>query len=213
MNDVTRINYVLSANLLRGYAYFSGLILSAAYLRIRLINKLIELNVGKFDENQMKEILKSFHKLCDTIKLINECFWFIFVYKIFGFLFSCVLFFFNIYDIVIKGLSQVSAAFLFSGCFSLTMELLYISMIFTFSSLVEKGCVKFESNFVKYFSWKTNFSNFQFNNQKISISCGLFKIDWKLLFLIITSMFSYLIVIIQFVDALEANSVEKEVSN
>jgi hypothetical protein len=197
---LSQLSYFYTVFLVLCYGMYSGLILVVVHRRIRSINKIFDVNLANFSSQDIKEVGKAFIKYQETLKLINKCFGFFYMTRKLEFLFNGLLLSFNVYKIILNGFSTALTIFLFSGCFHITASGFYISLIFIFSSWIEKDCNKFEVNFGLIRR------SMNFYDCKASISCGLFKIDWKLLFLMVTTNFSYLIILIQFVLAYKQNA-------
>jgi hypothetical protein len=197
---LSQLSYFFTVYLVLCYGMYSGLILVVTHRRIRSINKICDDNLENCSSQDIKEVGKTFIKYQETLKLINKCFGFFYMTRKLEFLFNSLLLSFNVYKIIVNGFTTALTIFLFSGCFHITASGFYILLIFIFSSWIEKDCNQFEVNF-GLIRGSTNFYDC-----KGSISCGLFKIDWKLLFLMVTTNFSYLIILIQFVLAYKQNS-------
>lgn len=201
--------YFLTYNFSQFYGISSILILIAALRRIRSINKILKLNMESKTEAQKRqnEVLIYFQKFSDTVNLINECFWFIFMLRLFEILFHLIFLSFSVYNIIFNDSSLPVVMFFCSGCIYSLVKGVFVMMIIVFSSFIKRECLNFNNllldaeneSFETFYNFKSNpVSTLQVEERNISICCGLFEIDWNFLFLMIASSFSSTIILIQF---------------
>lgn len=152
-----------------------------------------------------KEILKSQSKIYDSISLINRLHTPNLVFTLLDMLIVSISSAFMIYDVLTHSLTfdnfvvmtvgfahftlsaLVCLAIIFYSC---KIEKIQNEIIFTLAELQMKSSVKY---------WKRHqVAICQFDTSKNEVSCGLFTLDFKQIFVMLSSFSSFLIVMIQF---------------
>lgn len=179
------------------------LIVSTIYKRFQHINSIIE--NSPLDYLLMKKIGKLFNKLSDTQDLVNSCYAINLLNYFFQFFVYNIFFFFGLFHY----LTSPDAAFtelifnIISG-FYLVYFFWFGAWMITVSSWIKsEGCkmkILIHSQSMTTSKDLKAFANIclQLNHQKPVISCGLFIVDWSFLFIFVGSLFSYLIILVQF---------------
>lgn len=190
------LGYFVLSMLIFSYSLFPMLILIFAFSRICNIDHCLTAVISK--EN-LKDVMKIYQRFRENITLISRCFCTTLILRFFENLLHSVLYIFNAFDVLVNGHSQATGWFLSSGILFLLLEIFHASAIFVLSSLIRRTCKHFEVNYIQNFSNQSNFKHFLFCSDDISLSCGIFYVDWKFVFVFLGACFSYLIIIIQFV--------------
>ena len=177
----------------------------AAKARFKLINCALEDRSSlNFDELKCLIVLQD--KLCDSILLVSKSFSVIYIMQIFRFTVFSVFIMFDFFLITTKNSNFSHKIFLIAG-------LLFIipAGITTISAIVQSALLKREGGkFLTLLHGKKiskgdkktlnliQLGSLQMAHQFSEISCGLFTIDWKFLFVLISTCFSYMIILCQF---------------
>lgn len=189
------------------------LLLSAIYSRLIAVNECLKQQIllqHQSHRNNIKVIKKItiiYEKLCDITDLYNVCFAFNIMIYFVQFTFFVIFNLFAIYQYLITPVSQyhelifnfISFGWVLYYAWSAIWILIFSSWIKTQGN--ETGAlfhklmnVKNDINLMNTF----NITTMQLNHRQLSISCGLFEVDWQYLFGFIGTVFSYLIIMIQF---------------
>lgn len=189
----------------KSYAVLCMSSLLAVNNRLRLINRVLTSESMNFVLD-IKQFLTLHDKLCDTVTLINRCFSITFLLNISECVFHCIYLVFNLYTISAHESTVQEMIFLISGCIYVVPESVFVLFIIIFSSVL-----KTETNRTflllhdsRFSSSDADISKFhriaslQLDHRKPFITCGLFVIDWVLLFAIVAAIFSFLVILIQF---------------
>lgn len=190
------------------FTYFSSevIIFLASLQRIKFINKLL-----KTEPKNQKDaliILNQCSKLhvtfLETVKLITTCHRFSLVMRLFEFIFHSTFLLFSVYNMFYNDLSVQSMVFFVNGIiFFLLITSLSFPLIIALS-LIKQESLKFTSLFHKFqlkVFEKSGFlleSKVQVPQYDIVISCGIFNLDWKIIFAMFVAILSNTIILIQF---------------
>lgn len=200
------INKLLNFSIILSHMYFSSLILILLTLlnRVKSMKKLLNNEPENFEmaKNVLKQSSKTFLIFNETITLFNQCFWLCLIVKFCEIGFSCTFLFFGIYNILSNDLSIQTIVFFLTEVVH-TMIVASVNLpIIIVSNLIKSEVRTFISSF-KLYQVKA-FENFkilldsEIPECDITISCGMFDVDWKFLFLCLVAFFSNTIVLIQF---------------
>jgi hypothetical protein len=143
----------------------------------------------------------TFIKFQETISLINKCFGFSFAVRISEFILHNFTLTFYVYSFFANESSRSEFAFFFAMCVYVFLEASLVLPIVIVSSLIKNGVSRFGKLFNEHQRLVIRCSEaikFDDLHGEASISCGIFEIDWKLLFWIMTTIFTYTIILIQF---------------
>jgi hypothetical protein len=181
------------------------LLVVAMHFRVQYLNRVLE--SGEPDITSIRMMRKIHLRILDTMAHINACYSLNLLNFFFQFTFFNVFFYFGLIHHVIADNStfkEIVVSIIIFG---------YVQFFFWFcawmilhSSLLKNGgeslddTVRAQVMFAKNRKLLRHFNifNFQLQHQKIEVSAGLFVIDWSFLFGIISVLFSYLIILIQF---------------
>lgn len=190
------------------------MILSCAHSQLHALNTYLSLNLQKYREVSVVQVIKTtsilYDNLCDVIETISFFYCLIILIFLWGFLYFYVFVFFSFYLYV-----QVPSDDLFTYSLGSTGWLLYytpcVLWIVVFSSWIEQdACItadliqqlvnqKHQSRELKSFK-SLNILMQQISHRRPKISCGLFAINWNFFFTVIGGIFSFSIILIQFSD-------------
>lgn len=175
------------------YASLNIILLIALKNRISLINENVK---------NIKTTLILHDKFCDTISLVNKCFSFNFSITLLEFNFHCILFTFSACNMLLNKPDVGDKTFFFAGLVFIGYALILIVCILVYSSLIKSGgkqtlIIVHALENVSVHSL-TQIASLQLSHRQPEISCGLYTIDWKFLFAILSCVFSYTIILIQF---------------
>lgn len=180
------------------------LIIDTVYLRFKYINQILENNIQSIET---VKIIRRIHiRLCDVISSINACYTLNLLNFFFQFTFFNIFFYFGLMHQLIYG--STFEELIFS-----IIVLAYVQFFFWFGAwiILHSALMKSEAGNMEGIVLQRmmdsksrkimkhiNIFNFQIEHEKIEVSAGLFNIDWTFLFAIIGTVFSYLIVLLQF---------------
>lgn len=188
----------------RSVSVFKMSLLAAAKTRLSHINKGIEDQSNYL--NNLKTLLVLHNKFGDVMALLSKCLSFNFFMNIVEFGFHNTMTIFSFYNLVTHDSTFENHVVFVTDMFFLLPEGLYMMSIFECSSLIRKEMnrtsilihdktTKSDSPEILRF---LQLASLQVDHQMPVISCGLFTFDWKLFFLTISGIFSYVIILIQF---------------
>ena len=203
------INVVLSQNNASAYMMITYLI----YSRLLLVRKFLE-SVCINQRMAEKETVKNIRKVCvfvdkigDTLDWMKISYTIMLIGYIAHFTFYSVL---SIYGFLSYGYN-IDRSYLDLVFSSITMlwNIYYAPFfiwIFIFSNRIEQEAKLIEMSAHRISDKRrsmkitriVNLISMQFYHRRLTIECGVYVIDYKLLFLLISSIFSYLLIIIQF---------------
>lgn len=183
--------------------------INASYnVRLKQISQLLK--TSSDDKLITLEKLKVFRllleKFCDSVRLGNKSLSVIYVLSIVEFSFRSIFIIFNFYNVLMKEkFPFFLAAFIFT----------VVDGVFVMSLMIQSSVLKSEGeslsvaiNNAALFAMadvetlkSIHLTAAQIEHQSLMVSCGLFSIDCKFLFALISSIFSYIIVLIQFDSA------------
>lgn len=183
-------------------------VLVTAKSRLTLVNDSFEKKGNSLE--RLRKLLLIHSKFGDVIKLINKSVSMNIMFCISEFLFNCTFISFQLYNTIILNTLK-NQIFLLSGLLILVSEIIYMSTLFITSMLLKCEAKKtlsvsqtnnfllrstpgVKSDLLKYL----HLSSLQIGHQEIAISCGLFTIDFKFLFLLLAGYLSNLVILIQF---------------
>lgn len=161
-----------------------------------------------------------FDKFWFLIQLTNKYFGILLMFLVLEKMFHSIIFFFSLYNLVANDSTSSDIFYLFMSLLYNLIETISVLCIFLCSHFIKVEIKKFVSKFQKIKidskTIKTNhLSNLQFGHQDITLSCGLFDINWKFLFAVISSIFSYIIILVQFdiADSFKYLETRKNIKN
>lgn len=189
------------------------LLLSAIYSRLNAVNECLKQQMlMNHQSHQMNiEIIKKvtimYEKLCDITELYNVCFAFNIIINFVQFTFFVIFNLFATYHYLTSPDSQYQE--LIFNLISFGWVLYYAwspIWILIFSSWIKTQGNETGALFHKLMNVKNDIklmntfhiTTMQLNHRQMNISCGLFEVDWQYLFGFIGTVFSYLIIMIQF---------------
>lgn len=189
------------------------LLLCAIYSRLNAVNECLKQQMAmNHQSHQMNiEIIKKvtlmYEKLCDITELYNVCFAFNIIIYFAQFTFIVIFNLFAMYHYFTSSDSQYQE--LIFNLISFGWVLYYAwspIWILIFSSWIKTQGIETGALFHKLMNVKNNIklmntfniTTMQLNHRQLSISCGLFQVDFQYLFGFIGTVFSYLIIMIQF---------------
>lgn len=185
------------------FALFSILLLLTISWRLRSITTALKKSE---DENSIKIIVKILSKIEDLIYSINSYLSLNYITSFSSTFIYLLMFTFLGYDILVHNLSVDDVIFFCAGASFTCFNSLMCSLVIFFSMRFDKTT----KNLFKFFNQiqmknsdqkirKICFlANLQLGHSKKNLSCGLFDLNWHLIFTLMASFFSYLITMIQF---------------
>jgi 7tm Chemosensory receptor len=207
--DSYPLSFLLFYYLLLNFDSFTIWILVVACKRMSAIEKSLKsvLNENEMSPNDsLKQTLLVYDKFCTTINLINRCFLVEFLFTLQTIIFHFIIqlyIFFSIFSNV-NNLKKIDLIICFTTLVYVLVETVLPFCFFISSCFINK---KVKNSLTAILNMKTSdlklsqskeIAALCFEHQRPEISCGIFKIDWKLLFAMITCVFSYLIILVQF---------------
>lgn len=201
--QVAKFYYLLVHLQLLSFSWLSILLLIALSSRLKAINSCFL----KGDLINMRIILIVQDKFCETIELVNKCFSIGFFMTLLEFILQCNLIVFSLCNIIVNISSPTDEMFVFEGCLHIMSHCCFVIGILVFTSSIKREGRKTamlvhdlklkKENFQKSLKF-CQFASLQLNHRTCEISCGLFTIDWKFSFVMISSIFSYALILKQF---------------
>ena len=196
--------YILAHSMSISYLTTSQWVLTSLWTRMRILRTSME-TAKIVDAKQMCKILTLMEKFNLQTNLITKCFGVSISSMIVECFLYSLVFFYTFYELV-DGNSTNFSHNLFFNLFYLIADIAIVLSFFIFSSLI-----KWEENKIyEFFSRKflhlkdekalkfSQLALLQLDHQKSELSCGLFEINWKFFFIFVSSIFSNMIVLIQF---------------
>jgi hypothetical protein len=198
-----RADYLVTINISTIYFTTKLLTLFATWRRIKVIRQIgIKSNTRGESAKKLQELSESFVKIRCVIVAINKCFGFNFLVRLFEFQFHCVFLLFSLYDILTYEITPTAAVFSVAGSFYFITEILFILPAIILSIAIKNEGTKLVTDFhqlqISLKHENSKFQQFELPDFETSVSCGLFKIDSKLVLSIISTILSYTIILIQF---------------
>ena len=180
------------------------LIIDTVYLRFKYINQILENDIQNIEVIKTVRIIHI--RLCDTISSINACYTLNLLNFFFQFTFFNIFFYFGLTHQIIYGstfeemiFSIIVFAyvqfFFWFGAWIILHSALMKSEVGNMEGIVLQRMIDSKNRKIMK---HINIFNFQIEHEKVEVSAGLFNIDWTFLFAIIGTVFSYLIVLLQF---------------
>jgi 7tm Chemosensory receptor len=219
--DSYPLSFLLFYYLLQNFDSFTVWILLVACKRMSAIEKCFKLITQESEVSSvdsLKQTLKVYNKYCTTIDLINKCFLIEFLFTLQTIIFHFIIqlyIFFGIFS-NINNLKKIDLVICFTTLVYVLAEMIVPFCFFVSSYFINK---KVKNSLKLILNMRTSdlklskskqLAALCLKHQKPEISCGIFEIDWKLLFAMITCVFYYLIILVQFEMAgnfLKPNSV------
>lgn len=182
------------------------LIILTVQVRVTYLKKLLKLK--NLSVTSLKGIRKVHLTLFDTMNSINFCYSLNLISFFFQFTFFVIFFLFDVFYSALTIKSSTLNDLIFA-----IIQLGYLQFFFWFcawmivhSSLLVaeveemEDVVQCRSSNLDNPELARNFMflNLQLQHSKLHVSCGLFEINWKLLFAIIGTVFSYITILFQF---------------
>lgn len=213
---IDRIFYLISIAININYIIFSFLILLAIFWRLRSMTNALNITT-KSDHKKLFQNIKSLSKIwCkleDLICSVDKYHTFSLILTFLNFFVTFLLVIFLGYDIFAHDLDSGDVIFFVAGLnFSFFNGLscfivIAISMALNNTMKISmKICNRIQiKNQVKKVHKLNYIAILQFTFLRKNFSCGLFDFNWKLIFTLAASFFSYLIMMIQFDYMLSIN--------
>lgn len=180
------------------------LIIDAVFIRFKYINLILENN--KQDLSMIQSIRKIHLRLCEVTASINCCYSLNLLNFFFQFTFFNIFFYFGL-------LHQLIYESTFEEVIFSIIIFAYVQFFFWFGAwmILHSALLKSEAENTEFIVLKKMLYvndrkilrqfvllDFQIAHEKIEVSAGLFRINWTFLFSIIGTLFSYLIILLQF---------------
>jgi gustatory receptor len=181
------------------------------YFRLSILRKfatsLLHCDVKSLP-GKLKVVVKIWDTICDGLDVVKFCCTINTSYYIISFTFNFV---FSIYSIVSYFFYENSTYFdmiyMFLAVLWISVFIPSVALMFMVAMEIEKQGSAIENQMHSLIA--CNFKNKrvlkqielvldQFDNRKPKTTCGLFEIDWKLLFFLLGTSFNYLLIIAQF---------------
>lgn len=207
--SVRDVPFCIGYVLLDSFIGLSINMLLALTSRIKLIRKI--LNQSSEDDNEkivkMKMILILHDKFCDILVNVNKSFSFLFLLMILEFNFHCITISFSFYNIIFNDPSFRDVIFLAAISVLILPRIVFVACILILSGLIKNEkckifsaiqCSKIDSQKNMKILKLLELSSLQLDHRTLNVSCGFFTVDWKYLFGIISSIFSTLVILVQF---------------
>jgi hypothetical protein len=179
------------------------LVIYATYKRFQFMNQILKWH--NLDRELMKRVGKIHSKLSKTLHLINSCFALNLLNYFLQFIIFSIFFFFGLYHYLASATKSIEEfVFIIIAGFYLLFYFFFSAWIITVSSWVQaegsQAKILVHSKSVKRAKDLKALNNFcvQLDHNEPVVTCGLFNVDWTLLFAFISAVFSYLIILIQF---------------
>ena len=213
----------LNGNRYRGFFFIFNIILAQncaivymitifmIYVRLSLACEFLEKLTNEASTEEIVRKLKSLaifiDRISDTLDLMKACYSIGLIVSIISF---CVYTVLSVYGFIAYYFKSHSAYMdLIFGVVTMNWELFYspqIIWVFILSNLIERKGKRIgmlalrvaEKNRKVKACKKANLINMQTYHRKILIECGIFVVDYKLVLFNIGTVFSYLLIIIQF---------------
>lgn len=213
---IDRIFYLISIAININYIIFSFLILLAIFWRLRSMTNALNITTKSDHEKlfqNIKSLSKIWCKLEDLICSVDKYHTFSLILTFLNFFVTFLLVIFLGYDIFAHDLDSGDVIFFVAGLnFSFFNGLscfivIAISMALNNTMKISmKICNRIQiKNQVKKVHKLNYIAILQFTFLRKNFSCGLFDFNWKLIFTLAASFFSYLIMMIQFDYMLSIN--------
>lgn len=179
------------------------LVVLSLYKRLRYMNEVLESK--NINESRVRGLRRIHSKLCDTLDDINFCFTLNLLNFFSQFTFFSIFYLFDSYRFL-TSTSRTEQEFAFNvitGCY-LLFVCWFSAFMITISSWIKgegkETALLIHSHVPKSSKHAKALSLFcmQINHKKPEISSGIFIVDWTFLFALISTLFSYLIILIQF---------------
>ena len=150
--------------------------------------------------------MKIFDKINDTVLSINRCYMINILISFFNLTLVLIFIIFLIYDVLVHQLKIDDAILIVGGSSYAICISIGCLIIISYSSTIEKLHYLVMKNYVElYLGTKdkkihrlVHLAMIQLTHFRKDISCGLYDFNWNCIFLILTSVFNYVIVMIQF---------------
>lgn len=194
-----RTGFLLNLSFQSIYCSSCIYVLCLALRRIRLMNEILKQPLSSSEA--LRKSCLTFIKFQETILLMNKCFCVSFVVRINEFILHNFTITFYVYCFYANESSRSAFAFFFALCVYTSLEAALVLPIVIVSSLIKSEVSKFGNLFNMHQKSLLRYSKATKLDDlygEASISCGIFEIDWKLLFWIVTTIFTYTIILIQF---------------
>jgi len=197
---IKKLNYVFCIRPLMNYSMLFVLIVSAVNVRLEAINEALLRN--QMSEESVRCAMILHDKLCDNVKIVNRCF----VSHIINFFFGCVFAFlfvgFSLYDMSINDVSFEKLLIGFTGLAYAVSEGFILMLILSTASSIKEKSRRVSNSLNKIAKTTSSKSIFiaalQLSHRSPIMSTAMYNIDFAVLMLIISSVFSNLIILIQF---------------
>lgn len=174
----------------------------AIYSRLKFLNTTFKANCSGNEE--IITLSRVYLKICETMNIINKCYAINFLYYFFQVTYFGIFYLFGLWSLTIKTVDVTSAIpELAFNAISFAWFLYYFwfgAWMMIIGAWIETETIEIE-RYVNLYVGKCkrwNLMSLQMQHIRPIVSCGLFEINWRLLFLIIGSIFSDLIILIQF---------------
>lgn len=194
------INYILLSMLLLLTIIWRFKSVGDALLQVK------KLNDKKLILKRLKIILKILSKMGDLLESASKYFLFSNIFLFCNLFMIVLILIFLGYDILIHEL-EMEDKILFLAFIVFTISTLFCCLIIIISSTYFFNCFGNATNIINLICVKNNDKKIQkfcelgilqFENTQKQISCGFYNFNWNQIFLMVSSIFSYIITMIQF---------------
>lgn len=213
--DLVGIFFTFNAVAYQNYCSIHICIIYVVYLRLSLISNFLN-TVGKNQQNfSVEDILKKLKvcaelvdKVCDTLESIKFCYTVNTVNYILHYSFYTIISLYSIVSYTFR--TNATRSDLIYVLLNISWNIYFAPFficLFLLSNCIKKLGKKIESQIHKILSEsrhelkvykRANMILMQLSHERPLVSCGVFVIDWYLLFFFMDLCFSYLVIAVQF---------------
>jgi len=156
--------------------------------------------------SSIRQTLCIYSKICDVVTLINKCFAMHLILLFYNSVFISILVVFSFCDMfMVEDIRVGHVTFFITGANVILFQtLLVVTAVYFSDNINSLGAKLFDiitsnesSSNADYLKW-SSLASLQFNHQTSTISSGLFIVKWTFLSAVIASIFSNVIIMLQF---------------
>jgi len=206
-----RLSFLFTVIIPLSFNYLIIILLINLFNRFYSIINLTKFSTSKqFDEQKLIHrislMMKMLDKINDTVLSINRSYMMNILISFFNLTLVLIFAIFLMYDIFVHQLKIDDAIIAVGGCSYALCISIGCFIIISYSSTIEKLHFLIMNNFVDLHLrlWdskihrQVHLAMLQLTHFRKELSGGLYNFNWKCIFLILTSVFNYVIVMIQF---------------
>ena len=210
INMFSGVMYVYGTVAYLSYCIMHMLLTSLIYTRLSLLNECLRISINSKESDHLlivRKIRIIYMKVADTVDLFNFCFTFNVIIYFLQYLFFVILNFFRLFHILTSSIFLIEELKMMILGYAWNFYYFWAALwLVLFSSWIEsegnKTAILLQTLTFSYNDLKTleavKLAKLQFYHKKVVISCGLFVINWSFLTIMLGSVISYLIILIQF---------------